>query len=109
MDTEFSEFDNNSFRDRMGYVYLYVPKLGYRKRCRLILEKHLNRKLTTDECVHHKNGIKHDDRIENLEILSRAEHSRLHGKKRQGKTPKVTKATERAIHSLRLYSTYNKT
>ncbi len=34
-----------------------------------------------DGCVvHHKNENTHDNRVDNLEVLSRSEHSRLHGK-----------------------------
>ena len=45
---------------------------------RKIMEDHLGRKLRRDEHVHHINGDKRDNRLENLVVLSPKEHMRIH-------------------------------
>ena len=45
---------------------------------REVMEKHMQRPLGSKEFVHHKNGVKNDNRLENLEIIDQPSHIRHH-------------------------------
>jgi hypothetical protein len=67
---------------RSGYVYLvtryYVDgQRRYRHRLehRVVMEQHLGRPLRRGETVHHRNGVRHDNRVANLELRAGAHGS----------------------------------
>lgn len=66
-----------------GYVFIWQPshpfnQRGYMREHRVVAESKLGRYLAEEEVVHHINGIKTDNRIENLQVMSASEHSKLH-------------------------------
>jgi hypothetical protein len=74
-----------------GYIEVYCPEHPRAKSRKyvyehiLVMEKHIGRYLLPNEIVHHKNEIKTDNRIENLQLMTNNEHAALHDTIREKK------------------------
>lgn len=86
-----SKFGGHTKKRGDGYIAVYVPdhpyanKEGYVMEHRLVMEEHIGRYLQRGEQVHHINGKRDDNRIDNLMLLSAKEHQAMHLKERHDK------------------------
>lgn len=93
-------------RNKDGYVLIYMPEHPRAVKNRVfehivVWEKEHNMTIPDGYVVHHINGIKNDNRIENLLMMSVSEHIVLHhtNKKRSAETRR--KISEKQINRLK--------
>lgn len=79
--SEARHWKGGRFVEPEGYIYVRVGD-GYVAEHRLVMERKLGRKLTSDEIVHHVNENKHDNDEANLELTNRPNHALLHDAER---------------------------
>lgn len=86
-----SLYGGHTKKRKDGYISVYVPdhpaasKDGYVMEHILVMEQFIGRRLKNEEVVHHVNKIRDDNRIENLRLMTRGEHARMHNLERHRK------------------------
>ena len=82
------DFGGHEKQRKDGYIAVYVPdhpnanKDGYVMKHHLVMEQHIGGYIPKGCIVHHKNGKRNDNDIENLELMTFREHAGYHMKKR---------------------------
>lgn len=71
-------------RDREGRLRIMCRDGTQMFFYRGVMAAEIGRLLESHEIVHHKNGDPSDDRIENLQIVTRSEHIAIHRNELQG-------------------------
>jgi len=80
-------WNNGKYTDPDGYIHIradnhpFKDSRGYVLKHRLEMEKKLGRYLTKAETVHHKDGKRDNNNPDNLQVMGRSEHHKLHSLK----------------------------
>jgi len=91
-------------RDHAGYLRIWEPEhpasmQGRVLEHRWVMEQAIGRFLVTDEHVHHVNGVKDDNRVENLQVMGSQDHRLLTARERVQRS--VSEAEELAEYRRR--------
>ncbi len=78
---------HNGYRLIIVQDHPYADGKGYVREHRYVMERHLGRYLNPEELVHHINGNKLDNRIENLVLDALANHTSMHHSGKEGRGP----------------------
>lgn len=79
-------------KNKQGYVQVSVNGKSSLEH-RLVMEKHLGRRLLSHEAVHHRNGVRDDNRLENLELWSTSH-------------PAGQRTTDKVAHAVEILARY---
>jgi len=72
-------WNGGKFRaQKSGYTFTRVDVGKYRQEHRVVMENALGRKLKRGEFIHHIDGDKNNNSIENLMVVAQGEHFKLH-------------------------------
>ena len=69
--------------DRDGYIRVWVPdhpwpRKGYMMEHVRIVELRIGRRLAPNECIHHNDHNRKNNSSDNLTLMSRSHHSKIH-------------------------------
>lgn len=74
--------EKSKYISKRGYYIIYHPQLGKIKEHHWIWQQHKG-PIPIGHVVHHKNGNKLDNRIENLQLMINSDHHKLHYSQRK--------------------------
>jgi hypothetical protein len=85
-----SQWNGGKFVSDQGYIKAWCPdhphnRLGYVREHRLVMEAYLGRYLDPRELVHHIDGNRKNNVIDNLELVHNEEHISHHKRKEESK------------------------